>query len=89
VRPLIAAAAAALLLAAGCAATKSADAVTVESAEKRLANQARAVAALSQENEKLRREVSELKKENERLRKLTAGPPEKKKAPRLPPTEKK
>ena len=62
-----------LLLAGGCAggARKAED----EPLRERLMNQARAVALLSQENERLRRELEELKAENEALRgKALKGP---------------
>jgi predicted RNase H-like nuclease (RuvC/YqgF family) len=42
--------------------------VKAESMELRLANQAKAVAALSEENQKLRREIGELKRDNDDLR---------------------
>ncbi len=57
----------AVLLIAGCAPAKE-DTVTPESMKKRLENQAKAVAALSSENDKLRDDIAELKKENASLR---------------------
>ena len=54
------------LIFAGC--TKREDPVTAESAKQRLENQARAVAALSAENDRLRAEIAELKRENASLR---------------------
>jgi predicted RNase H-like nuclease (RuvC/YqgF family) len=55
------------LLAAGCLARSKPSAVTAESTQTRLRNQARAVAALSSENNKLRGELKELEARNEAL----------------------
>ena len=53
-----------VLAAGGCAAAGSSE----ESAAERLANQARAIAVLSAENQGLREQVRELSRENRRLR---------------------
>ena len=69
--PSLAALAAALALsAAGCRGGDASDPVRAESMKKRLANQARAIAMLEAENEKLR---AELKLERERAGKPAEG----------------
>jgi len=62
------------VLAAGCRSGAGDDPVRAESLKERLANQARAIATLEAENEKLRRQVQELEMEDARLRKEPAKP---------------
>jgi len=62
-----------LLLLAGCAGAAGNAPATAEPMKERLTNQARAVALLEAENQKLREELREVKKENGRLRERLAG----------------
>ena len=59
---------------AGCARGGAARPIRAEPLKERLANQAKAIAILESENEKLRQQLKELKSENERLRKALAAP---------------